>query len=171
MHASGFKAARQKNVLSYLIDNIDTDATKNYIYDYMKRKRVTPTFINVYHGRNGAVAKVNTQMINPRLKTSYFGPAKSLYESGFAGKNGRKRDHTPADGRDNVTSIGDITLQRAAATTDARSTRHTTARTHFGKVGSSGLTTDMRIPATTTKGTTTAARKITWIMSGTLSPM
>ena len=60
MHASGFKATRRKNVLSYFIGNIDNYATINDIYDYMKRKRVTtPTFINVYYGRNGAAAKVN----------------------------------------------------------------------------------------------------------------
>ena len=58
-----------------------------------------------------------------------------LYTPLLAGKNGRKKGHTPADGRDNVTSIGDITPQRAAATTNARSARHTTARTHVYREG------------------------------------
>jgi len=76
MHASGFKAARRKNVLSYFIGNIDNYATKNDIYDYMKRKRVTPTFINVYYGRNGAAAKVNIHADDkPKIEDKLFWPS------------------------------------------------------------------------------------------------
>jgi len=76
MQASGFKAARRKNVLSYFIDNIDTDAKKNDIYDYMKRKRVTPTYINMYYRRNGAAAKVNIHADDqPKIEDKLFWPS------------------------------------------------------------------------------------------------
>jgi len=57
--STGFKAARRKNVTSYFIGNIDIYATKQDIYDHIKYNEVTPTFIKVYYGCNGAAAKVN----------------------------------------------------------------------------------------------------------------
>jgi len=56
-HDSDLKAVRwKKNIMSYLIGNIDIDYTKEDIYEYMKASKVIPTFINVFYGRNGTAA-------------------------------------------------------------------------------------------------------------------
>ena len=73
--STGFKAARRKNVTSYFIGNIDIDATKQDIYDHMKYNEVTPTFINVYYGRNGAAAKVNVHVDDEdKVEDPHFWP-------------------------------------------------------------------------------------------------
>ena len=61
-HDSDFKVARRKNIMSYFIGNIDIDYIKEDIYEYMKASKVTPTFINVFYGRNAAAAKVNREV-------------------------------------------------------------------------------------------------------------
>jgi len=52
------------NVTSFFIGNIDIDAKKQDIYDHLKYYELTPTFIKVYYGRNGAAAKVNVHVFD-----------------------------------------------------------------------------------------------------------
>jgi len=77
---TGFKAARRKNVLSYFVGNIDIDASKEDIYDHMKYNGVTPTFINVYYGRNGAGAKVNVHVDDEvKVEDPHFWPSDIVF--------------------------------------------------------------------------------------------
>jgi len=74
-NTSGFIAARRKNVISYFVGNIDADVNKRDIYDYMKLNGVTPTYINLYCGRNGAAAKVNVHADDQhKVKNEHFWP-------------------------------------------------------------------------------------------------
>jgi len=116
---TGFKAARRKNVISYFVGNIDTDASKQDIYDHMKYNGVTPTFINVYYGRNGAAAKVNVHVDDEvKVEDPHFWPSDIVFRKWvskeewekekpqFRQRQRRKRQHWNNDDSDRYNRDG-----------------------------------------------------------------
>jgi len=75
-NTSGFIAARRKNVISYFVVNFNADVNKRDSYDYMNFNGVTPTYINLYCGRNGVAAvKVNVHADDQhKVENKHFWP-------------------------------------------------------------------------------------------------
>jgi len=126
--STGFKVARRKNVTSYFIGNIDIDATKQYIFDLMKYNEVTPTFIKVYYGRNGAAAKVNGHVgdVN-RVVDSHFWPSYIVFKIWVSKKEWQKikrNSHIRPRQQHNQHRHYDDTERRNYGLTEERGPRH-----------------------------------------------